>query len=90
MKQGETPISWPFQAVVGAPETWILDLLGFSKARIYYASRFAQRAGLPSKSALRRVGCKGAERLVTWILSPKYFAPGLADSSPFRSGFEAK
>ncbi|CAE7020261.1 TERT [Symbiodinium sp. KB8] len=48
----------------------------FVERRIFYSCRFAARAGLPLRSAVRRVPAnrQGAECLLSWMLSPQLFS----------------
>ena len=60
----------------------------FVERRIFYSCRFAARAGLPLRSAVRRVPAtrQGAECLLGWMLSPQLFcslpSPDLSQDAP--------
>ncbi|CAE7803855.1 TERT [Symbiodinium sp. CCMP2456] len=60
--------------VATKPHSWRPGSI-FVERRIFYSCRFAARAGLPLRSAVRRVPAsrQGAECLLSWILSPQLF-----------------
>ena len=66
-----------FISVAQAPQKRWSPASIFVERRIFYSCRFAARAGLPLRGALRRTPADraGAESLVSWMLGPRFFVP---------------